>query len=402
MADRDQNVVDEFEDAVETAAAETAAAETAGLVEAVAVDDPTVEIIDPVVEAPVAAATVDTAAPADEPVTAERPRKAPAVERAAERVAKRVEKPARNPQIPRTPEEEAARPHRMRKVKNFAYKKTPERFKNASSFQVRFRTGAVYIALSIICLIASDITTLIFVAATAGICAGEFYYMQRSDAKLPNEIIGIIGAILYPVGVYFLGLKGAVYVTLLLTFALAIWYVYWMRARIPDVGVSLFGAVYLGLSLSSLILMRQALEDPWGGVLLIVLFLSIWANDAFAYLIGSKIGRHKLAPKTSPKKSWEGFIAGLIFSMAFWCITIFIPGMNIGLYQALIFGLIVGCASVVGDLCESRIKRGAGFKDSGTIMPGHGGLFDRCDSLITAAVVAAVLLFGAGCLPFPG
>ena len=334
--------------------------------------------------------------------SAKREKKAPAVERAAERVAKRVEKPARNPQIPRTPEEEQARPHRMRKVKNFAYKKTPERFKNASSFQVRFRTGAIYILLSIICLMVNDITTLVFVAATAGICAGEFYYMQRSDAKLPNETIGVIGAILYPVGVYFLGLTGAVYVTVLLVFALVIWYVYWMRARIPDVGVSLFGAVYIGLSLSSLILLRQSLEDPWGGVMLVVLFLSIWANDAFAYLIGSKIGRHKLAPKTSPKKSWEGFIAGLIFSMLFWCIMVFIPGISIGWYQALIFGLIVGIASVVGDLCESRIKRGTGFKDSGTIMPGHGGLFDRCDSLITAAVVAAVLMFGAGCLPFPG
>ena len=134
---------------------------------------------------------------------------------------------------------------------------------------------------------------------------------------------------------------------------------------------------------------------------MLVLFFGIWMNDAFAYLVGSKFGRHKLAPKISPKKSWEGFFAGLVASMAAWCLTLLIPHMNINIYQALLYGLICGIAGVFGDLCESRIKRGTGFKDSGTIMPGHGGLFDRCDSLITTAVVAAVLLFGTGCLTLP-
>jgi len=290
---------------------------------------------------------------------------------------------------------------RARRVKEKAYEKTPERFKNASSFQVRLRTGVVYVGLNVICILVSDLTTMLILAATAGVCAGEFYYMLRSDAKMPNEFIGIIAAVLYPVSAYFLGLRGLLYVTFIFLLAITIWYVYWLRARVADVGVCLFGAMYTGMQLSGLLFIRMAVGGIWGGVLVLVIFASIWFNDAGAYLVGSRIGKHKLAPRTSPNKSWEGFIAGLIVSMGLWCILLVIPGVQIELWQCLVFGLICGLTSVLGDLCESRIKRSVGFKDSGTIMPGHGGLFDRCDSLMPTAVAAAFLLFGAGCLPMP-
>ena len=289
--------------------------------------------------------------------------------------------------------------HRVRNVKEKAYEKTPDRFKNASSFQVRLRTGIVYVGLNVICILASDVTTMLILAATAGVCAGEFYYMLRSDAKMPNEFIGTFAAVLYPVSAYFLGLTGLLYVTVLFVLALTFWYVYWLRARVADVGVCLFGAMYTGMQLSGLLFVRMAVGGIWGGVLVLVIFASIWFNDAGAYLVGSKIGKHKLAPRTSPNKSWEGFIAGLVVSMAFWCILLAIPGVDIALWECLVFGLVCGLTSVLGDLCESRIKRSVGFKDSGTIMPGHGGLFDRCDSLMPTAVAAAILLFGAGCLP---
>ena len=209
---------------------------------------------------------------------------------------------------------------RTGRIKDFAYEKTPEKLKNATDLQVRFRTGFVYVAVSVLCALISDWTTLALLVATAGITAGEFYYMLRSDAKLPNEMLGIIAAMLYPVSVFFLGLTGALYVSLALLLALIVWYVFWMRARVPDVGVSFFGAAYCGMLLSGLIVVRTALPQPWGGVLVLGLFLSVWANDSFAYLVGSKFGKHKLAPRTSPKKSWEGFIAGLVGSAVFWCL----------------------------------------------------------------------------------
>ena len=119
-----------------------------------------------------------------------------------------------------------------------AYKKTPQKLKNATDLQVRFRTGAIYVTLCIVCILISDISTLVFLCATAGICAGEFYYMLRADAKLPNEMLGIIAAMLYPVSVYFLGVVGALYVSIALLLSLIVWYVFWLRARVSDVGVT--------------------------------------------------------------------------------------------------------------------------------------------------------------------
>ena len=141
---------------------------------------------------------------------------------------------------PRPDEQAEAEDDRSRtgRIKDFAYEKTPEKLKNATDLQVRFRTGFVYVALSVLCILVSDWTTVAFLVTTAGITAGEFYYMLRSDAKLPNEMLGIIAAMLYPLSVFLLGLNGALYVSLALLLALIVWYVFWMRARVPDVGVS--------------------------------------------------------------------------------------------------------------------------------------------------------------------
>jgi phosphatidate cytidylyltransferase len=152
--------------------------------------------------------------------------------------------------------------------------------------------------------------------------------------------------------------------------------------------------------MSSAMLIRMSLPEFWGGVLIVGIFCSVWGNDAFAYLVGSKIGKHKMTPQISPKKSWEGFIAGLIFSMAFWCLFPLIPYVSMSWLQALFFGAICGCLGVMGDLVESRIKRNSGFKDSGTIMPGHGGLLDRCDSQFLVTLGASLLLIFGGCIPF--
>ncbi len=301
----------------------------------------------------------------------------------------------------RSAEEKAADERsRAARLKDFAQDKTPKKLKNPSDIQVRIRTGAVYITVSVICLLASEWTTLALLVALAGISAGEFYYMLRSDAKLPNEMLGIIAAMLYPISVFFLGLNGALYVSLALLVALIVWYVFWMRARVPDVGVSFFGAAYTGLLLSGIVVVRGSLPEPWGGILVLGIFLSVWGNDTFAYLVGRKFGKHKLAPRTSPKKSWEGFFGGLIASMLFWVGLSFIPGVTMSVVQAVLFGLVCGLMGVLGDLAESRIKRNSGFKDSGTIMPGHGGLLDRCDSLFLVAVTSAVLLVGGGCIPY--
>ena len=132
--------------------------------------------------------------------------------------------------------------------------------------------------------------------------------------------------------------------------------------------------------MSCAMLLRVSLPEFWGAVLVLGLFACVWGNDAFAYLVGSAIGKHKLAPHISPKKSWEGFIAGLVVAMGFWCLLTLIPGVTM--------------------LVESRIKRNSGFKDSGTIMPGHGGLLDRCDSQFLVILTGTIMLVLGGCIPY--
>ena len=297
-------------------------------------------------------------------------------------------------------QETERRERMLRTEEDLAEEKDPTP-KGPSNLRQRAITGVIYIAVTVACLMIGNVTTMLYVAAVAAICAGEFYYMLRRDAKLANDIIGIAAAALYPASTFFFGMVGPVYVTVVFVLAVTVWYVYWPRARLSEVGICLFGALYTGLFLSCLLMIRMSLDQPWGGVLALVIFVSVEFNDVAAYLVGSKIGKHKLAPRVSPKKSWEGFIAGLIVSMLIWCILVFIPGITISIPQALIFGLICGAVGVMGDLCESRIKRSVGFKDSGTILPGHGGMFDRSDSLILASVFAAVLLFAFGCIPLP-
>ncbi len=291
-------------------------------------------------------------------------------------------------------------PKRTEKLKDAALRKTPERFKSPTNLQIRFRTGTIYIAITVVCVLLGNIPTVLMLSVTAGFCAGEFYYILRKDAKLPNEMLGIVAAVLYPPAMLLGGMAGIAAVGFASLISLLVWYVFYSRARVSDVGVSFFGAAYTGMLLSPLVIVRMSLESPvWSGVLVLGIFLSVWANDSFAYLVGSKFGRHKLAPRLSPKKSWEGFLAGLVASMALWCLFTLIPGVTMPIPMALAFGLLCGLMGVLGDLTESRIKRNSGVKDSGTMMPGHGGLLDRCDSLFLAASTSSLLLLVGGCIP---
>ena len=299
---------------------------------------------------------------------------------------------------PEVIEREDPKVTRGERVKQAALNKTPERLKNPSELQVRIRTGAIYIALTVICVLFSNASTAVYLSVLSAICAWEFYYMLRSDAKLPNEMLGVIAAAVFPLSMWLFGLRGVTVAFAIFFLVVLVWYVFWSHARITDVATSVFGAVYTGLIMSFAMALRMSLEGIWGGVLVLAIFASIWGNDAVAYLVGSKIGKHKLAPSISPKKSWEGFIAGLLFSMLAWCVVSFIPGLTLPIPMALLFGLICGLAAVLGDLVESRIKRNSGFKDSGTIMPGHGGLLDRCDSQFPVTMVAALLLSIGGCI----
>lgn len=117
-----------------------------------------------------------------------------------------------------------------------------------------------------------------------------------------------------------------------------------------------------------------------GFFLVLMVFVSVWICDSFAYFIGIKFGKHKILPRVSPKKSWEGGIAGLISAVIF--VALAMSFTNLNLVDAIVLGLIVGLFGQIGDFAESMFKREVGVKDSSNIIPGHGGLLDRFDSLL--------------------
>jgi phosphatidate cytidylyltransferase len=162
---------------------------------------------------------------------------------------------------------------------------------------------------------------------------------------------------------------------------------------VRDAAVSFFGGLYLGIPLSCLILIREMNGSP---ALAVATVASIWAADSFAYLGGSLFGRHKLAPVISPKKSWEGLIAGTLGAMLIWYLATLIFLGSASIPVAALMGIVVSCSALLGDLFESRIKRAAGVKDSGKLLPGHGGILDRLDSLLFTATFVFLLLSTVG------
>lgn len=126
--------------------------------------------------------------------------------------------------------------------------------------------------------------------------------------------------------------------------------------------------------------------------LIMGIFVLIWINDSFAYLVGKTLGRTKLFPRVSPKKTWEGAVGGFVFTVIG---TYFLAKYEpiLSLNQWLILAVVVVVFGILGDLIESKLKREAGVKDSGAILPGHGGLLDRLDSMIFAAPFAYLTLY---------
>jgi phosphatidate cytidylyltransferase len=162
------------------------------------------------------------------------------------------------------------------------------------------------------------------------------------------------------------------------------------RLEIPDafraVVFSFFGAAYVGGLMGFLIALRTWNRGSYSGAdLVMMLFVIIWSGDSFAYFAGKSFGRHKLAPIVSPHKTWEGAFAGFLFSVvaAVVCKLTFVKEMS--LVDAMAVGGLIGIIGQIGDLCESIVKRAAKVKDSGGIIPGHGGMLDRLDSLLFGA-----------------
>lgn len=250
--------------------------------------------------------------------------------------------------------------------------------------------------------------------AVAAIGAWELFRMARAGGADPLEIPGIALAAVIPLlvhatylGVYRVSLTAAVTVFLALL-ASVIWLRGTTRRPLVSFSVTVAGVIYPALVAYMYPLRHHdyAIGALAGTVLVMLPVAVTWATDTGAYAFGRTLGRHKLSPSVSPGKTVEGAVGGLVVAIAgTWLYVEFLlkPFAKLALapWGILLFGLAVAVVGQVGDLAESLLKRDAGVKDSSRLLPGHGGILDRFDSLLFVLPIAFLLL-GYFLLPAPG
>lgn len=247
------------------------------------------------------------------------------------------------------------------------------------------------------------------IALLAGVSAREYVLLfRRVDGCRPMLVPTMVGAAAFPFLVHGLGTGaawslGAVYLMAVAGWALA-------RRPVDDgplasAALTAFGALYLGGLLGFAVPVRAGGEGRLAGTLLFFLPVTVtWVADTAAYFGGRQFGRHSLAPRVSPNKTWAGAVSALVAgpaAAALYAAALLplagaaypaLPGDALPVGPALLLGLVVAGGAIVGDLVESALKRECGAKDSSNLLPGHGGLLDRLDSLLWAIPVAYLFL----------
>ncbi|HEY2163450.1 MAG TPA: phosphatidate cytidylyltransferase [Gemmatimonadaceae bacterium] len=288
--------------------------------------------------------------------------------------------------------------------------------------RVSFGVVAAPIAIAIVLYGGAALAALLAIAAA--IAAWEFFRLARATGLTPLDDAGIIIAGLTPLVVHArflhlyepdasIGVVSLASIAMLFVLALAIWLRGVAGRPIGAVSATVFGAAYTGgmLSFAYAIRYHEYAFAPaavtlghWtfavasGGLLLLIPLLATWASDTGAYAAGRTMGRHKLIPSVSPGKTIEGAIGGLLASVIVsWALTRWLlrPAAHLDFRWAptgvILFGVVVSAVAQVGDIAESLLKRDAGVKDSSTLIPGHGGVLDRVDSLLFVLPVSYVL-----------
>jgi phosphatidate cytidylyltransferase len=222
-------------------------------------------------------------------------------------------------------------------------------------------------------------------AFAAVVALHEFYVMARS--LRPLVLAGYAGALAALLGAQLGGAEwmlGGFMLTLLLAFLL-----YGIaetrQTATVTMSTTVFGVAWIALGLGHLLLLRDVPEH--GRLAVFTVLIAVFADDTAAYLIGRLVGRHKLAPSLSPGKTWEGFVAGTVAAIAVAFFALYEQDF-LTIPESIGLGAAVALAGAAGDLFESALKRDLNVKDSGQLLGGHGGMLDRIDSLLFAAVAA--------------
>lgn len=261
---------------------------------------------------------------------------------------------------------------------------------NPKKLMVRALSGLIYVAIIVVCILWGEIPFSCMAALFSGLGIIEFEKITNADNKTNASelLLDIAAAVCLAFG--WLWWPLAAWLIIILARMTLQLYVK-TENPLSEMAHSLMAQIYIALPLG----IMAAIGQRYNLHFLLASFLMIWINDTGAFLVGSSFGRNRLFERISPKKSWEGFFGGFAFNLiAGWAFYSFCSGFfNIGwdMMTWILYGAIVTIFATWGDLVESLIKRTLHIKDSGNIIPGHGGILDRIDSLLF--VMPATLLY---------
>lgn len=266
-----------------------------------------------------------------------------------------------------------------------------------NNFVKRSLSGAVYIGLVIGTVLAGIKYFIPLFALVTAVCIWEFLNAQVKSGS-PAKLLGVIGGtLLFIISAY--GLQGESSLLWYLPFLFALPLLVILLGLFQPAESNFQDAAWLFLSFLYIVVPFVLLTsiDLWhisgsGLSPLLGIFILFWTNDTGAYLSGRKLGRHALFPAVSPKKTWEGLIGGALLCLgAAYVLSLY--SLSFSLRHWMIIGGLIAVFGTLGDLVESMWKRQLGIKDSGTIMPGHGGLLDRFDGFFIALPAIHIYLF---------
>lgn len=266
-----------------------------------------------------------------------------------------------------------------------------------SNFVQRSITGLLFVIVLVVGMLLHKMTFFGLFLIIEILALREFFILSIRSRSLPQKYYGsVVGAAFFIAGFVWYMFDWGKYFTLLLLPLITFIFIFELyrnqRHPLINIATTLLGILYVSLPL---MLLNHVvfLEGSFNGKILLGIFILIWASDTGAYIFGITLGKNRLFERISPKKSWEGFIGGIAVAQ----LGAFLIAKYLGIFEYVHWGVIAGIVAIfgtLGDLVESMYKRSVGVKDSGNILPGHGGILDRFDSfLFTIPVIFTYLYF---------
>lgn len=261
-------------------------------------------------------------------------------------------------------------------------------------------TGVLFVIVLVGAIMLSEAASSILFFIISFFCLWEFYNLFDSTDVRPQKKLGITAGLIFYIASV-LTIRGTLSEAPL-TFIIPLFFIVFIVELyrksvhpISNIAFTFLGVIYISFPISLLYSLAYFNNETFGLVynyqVLLGYFFILWANDTAAYFIGSRFGKRKLFPSISPKKSWEGSIGGATFGIITSVVNYFLFP-NISLWIWIGIGLIVVVFGSLGDLIESLFKRRLGIKDSGKILPGHGGVLDRFDGIFISAPLVYIFL----------